>query len=143
MGMAIAERLMATRYGTEIVDHHTYVIAGDGCLMEGISHESASLAGHLKLSRLIVFFDDNGISIDGPTELAVSDDQEARFSALGWHVQQIDGHDRQAIAGALEAARGETARPSIIIATTTIGFGSPTKAGTSGVHGSPLGDEEC
>ena len=141
VGMAIAERLMATRYGTEIVDHHTYVIAGDGCLMEGISHESASLAGHLKLSRLIVFFDDNGISIDGPTELAVSDDQEARFSALGWHVQQIDGHNPDAIASAIGSAKADP-RPSFIACKTIIGFGAPNKQGTSATHGAPLGEDE-
>ena len=93
VGMAFAERLMNARYGDDLVDHHTYAIAGDGCLMEGISQEAISLAGHLKLSKLIVFFDDNGISIDGGTELAVSDDQKARFEASGWHVQSVDGHD--------------------------------------------------
>ncbi|SVE04253.1 uncharacterized protein METZ01_LOCUS457107, partial [marine metagenome] len=98
VGMAVAEQMMAARYGGDLVDHRTYVIAGDGCLMEGISHETASLAGHLKLSRLTLLFDDNGISIDGPTSLTVSDDQGARFEALGWHVQHINGHDPEEIA---------------------------------------------
>ena len=97
VGMALAERHLAARFGGELVDHHTYVIAGDGCLMEGISHEAASLAGHLGLGRLIVLFDDNGISIDGPTSLAVSDDQIARFRAYGWHTASVDGHDPEAI----------------------------------------------
>ena len=113
VGMAIAERMMAARYGADLVDHRTYVIVGDGCLMEGISHEAASLAGHLKLSRLTVLFDDNGISIDGPTDLTVSDDQCARFAALGWHVQRVDGHDPAAVASAIKLANGDS-RPSMI-----------------------------
>jgi len=141
VGMALAERMLAARYGKDIVDHHTYVIAGDGCLMEGISHEAISLAGHLKLGRLIVLFDDNKISIDGPTDLAVSDDQLARFKASGWDVQSIDGHDPEAIAGAIEKAKG-TDTPSLIACRTTIGFGSPNLAGTSKTHGAPLGDDE-
>lgn len=141
VGMAIAEKLLASRFGSDLVDHHTYVIAGDGCLMEGISHEAISLAGHLKLSKLIVLFDDNGISIDGPTSLSVSDDQAARFAASGWDVQSIDGHDPDAVASAIDAAR-KSDKPSMIACKTTIGFGAPNKAGTAGSHGAPLGDDE-
>ena len=146
VGLALAESLLAARFNTAehtLVDHFTYALVSDGDLMEGISHEAASLAGHLGLGKLVYLFDSNAITIEGGTDLASSENTAGRFENYGWHVQKIDGHDRQAIAGALEAARGETARPSIIIATTTIGFGSPNKAGTSGVHGSPLGDEEC
>jgi transketolase len=110
VGMALGERLLNARFGDEIVDHYTYVIAGDGCLMEGVSHEAASLAGHLGLGKLIVLFDDNGISIDGPTSLSVSDDQPARFAAYGWDVQAIDGHDPEAIAAALRAAQKRARR---------------------------------
>ncbi len=141
VGMALAERLMNNRFGDDLVDHHTYVIAGDGCLMEGISHEAISMAGHLRLSKLIVLFDDNKICIDGPTSMAESDDQMARFQASGWHVLGVDGHDPDAIAGAIEKARASD-KPSMIACRTTIGFGAPTKAGTSSTHGSPLGDEE-
>lgn len=141
VGMALAERMLNARYGDDIVDHYTYAIAGDGCLMEGISHEAISLAGHLKLSRLIVLFDDNHISIDGSTDLTCSDDQLARFRASGWDVDAVDGHDPEAVAAAIERARG-TDRPSLIACRTTIGYGAPTKAGTSGVHGAPLGAEE-
>ena len=126
----------------ELVDHHTYVIAGDGCLMEGISHEAASLAGHLRLGRLIVLFDDNGISIDGPTSLAVSDDQIMRFNAYGWHTAAVDGHDPAAIERAIAAARAETGRPSLIACRTVIGKGAPTKAGKASAHGAPLGAAE-
>lgn len=141
VGMAIAERQLATRFGSDLVDHHTYCIAGDGCLMEGISHEAASLAGHLGLGKLIVFFDDNGISIDGPTSLTVSDDQVARFKALGWHAISVDGHDADAIAAAITEAKASD-KPSLIAAKTTIGYGSPNKGGTAGSHGAPLGGEE-
>jgi len=141
VGFALAERMLNARFGDALVDHHTYVIAGDGCLMEGISHEAISLAGHLKLNRLIVLFDDNGISIDGPTSLSVSDDQLARFRASGWAVAQVDGHDPEAVAAAIAAAKMSD-RPSLIACKTVIGFGAPKKAGTSGVHGSPLGAEE-
>jgi len=141
VGMALCERLLNARFGDEIVDHYTYVLAGDGCLMEGVSHEAASLAGHLGLGKLIVLFDDNGISIDGPTSLAVSDDQGARFAAYGWEVSSVDGHDAEAIAAALEAARS-SARPSLIACRTVIGYGSPGKAGTAATHGAPLGSEE-
>jgi len=146
VGLALAESLLAARFNTPehtLVDHFTYALVSDGDLMEGISHEAASLAGHLGLGKLVYLFDSNAITIEGDTDLASSEDTAGRFESYGWHVQQIDGHNRQAIAEALESARGETARPSIIIATTTIGFGSPNKAGTSGVHGSPLGEEEC
>ena len=142
VGMALAERHLAARFGDELVGHHTYVIAGDGCLMEGISHEAASLAGHLGLGRLIVLFDDNGISIDGPTSLSVSDDQIARFAAYGWHTDSVDGHDPAAVERAIAAARAETGRPSLIACRTVIGKGAPTKAGKSSAHGSPLGAAE-
>jgi transketolase len=141
VGMALAERLLNAEFGDELVNHHTYVFAGDGCLMEGISHEAISLAGHLKLSKLILFFDDNGISIDGSTDLSVSDDQLLRFQASGWHTQAIDGHDPEAISLAIQVAQ-KTAQPSLIACRTTIGFGAPHKAGTAAAHGSPLGLEE-
>ncbi len=141
VGMAMAERMMAARFGEALVDHHTYVIAGDGCLMEGISHEAISIAGHLKLGKLIVLFDDNGITIDGSTEITVSDDQQARFRACGWDVRGVDGHDADAVAAAIEAARA-TDTPSLIACRTTIGFGAPNKQGTSATHGAPLGAEE-
>ena len=142
VGMALAERLLNRRYGDEIVDHHTYVIAGDGCLMEGISQEAISLAGHLKLGRLIALFDDNQISIDGPTSLSVSDDQLERFAASHWHVAQVDGHDPEAIALAIENARAVIDRPSLIACRTIIGYGAPSKQGTASTHGSPLGEDE-
>ncbi|MBT3909893.1 MAG: transketolase [Rhodospirillaceae bacterium] len=141
VGMALAERMMNARHGDDAVDHYTYAIAGDGCLMEGISHEAISMAGALQLSKLIVLFDDNDICIDGPTDMAVRDDQPARFAASGWHVQSIDGHDPDAIAAAIEAAKASN-QPSMIACKTVIGFGAPTKAGTASTHGSPLGDEE-
>jgi len=141
VGMALAERMLAARHGGALVDHWTYVIAGDGCLMEGISHEAASLAGHLALGRLVVLFDDNGICIDGPTSLSVSDDQCARFAACGWHVQRVDGHDAEAVAAAIEAARAD-ARPSLIACRTIIGYGAPNKQGSEAVHGAPLGAAE-
>ena len=130
------------RYGDDIVNHFTYCVAGDGCLMEGISHEAISLAGHLKLGRLIVLFDDNQISIDGPTSLAVSDDQIERFKASGWHTARVNGHDPEAVALAIENARAVTDRPSLIACRTVIGYGAPSKAGTAATHGSPLGEEE-
>jgi transketolase len=142
VGMALAERLLNNRYGDEIVNHYTYCVAGDGCLMEGISHEAISLAGHLKLGRLIVLFDDNQISIDGPTSLAVSDDQIERFKASGWHTARVNGHDAEAVALAIENARQVTDRPSLIACRTVIGYGAPSKAGTAATHGSPLGEEE-
>jgi transketolase len=142
VGMALAERLLNQRYGDDIVGHHTYCIAGDGCLMEGISQEAISFAGHLKLGRLIVLFDDNEISIDGPTSLSESDDQLERFKASGWHTNRVDGHDPEAIASAIENAKGVTDRPSLIACRTVIGFGAPNKEGTSATHGAPLGAEE-
>ncbi len=141
VGMALAERLLNARFGDEVVDHRTYVIASDGDLMEGISHEAVALAGHLRLGRLIVFFDDNGISIDGPTSLADSVDHGLRFQSYGWHVQSIDGHDPEAIARATEQALAEE-RPSLVACRTTIGFGAPSKAGKASSHGVPLGEDE-
>lgn len=141
VGMAIAERLQADRFGKDLVDHYTYVLAGDGCLMEGISQEALSLAGHLKLNKLIVFWDDNGISIDGRVEITDSTDQIARFGASGWNTVSIDGHDPDAIASAIRQAQSSD-KPTLIAAKTTIGFGAPTKAGTAKVHGAPLGAEE-
>jgi len=141
VGMALAERLLAARFGADLVDHYTYVLAGDGCLMEGISQEAISLAGHLRLARLIVLFDDNHISIDGPTDLATSDDQIARFAASGWDSWRIDGHDPEQIAAALAEARASD-RPSLIACRTTIGFGAPHKQGTAATHGAPLGEDE-
>ncbi len=141
VGMALAERLLNARFGDDLVDHYTYVIAGDGCLMEGVSHEAIDLAGHLKLSRLIVLFDDNQISIDGATSLSTSTDQVARFAAAGWSVRRVDGHDAEAVAQAIEEER-QTDRPSLIACRTVIGWGAPTKAGSHDVHGSPLGAEE-
>src|SRR5499427_8419502 len=141
VGMALAERMLNARFGDDLVDHYTYVIAGDGCLMEGISHEAISLAGHLKLSKLIVLFDDNHISIDGPTDLTVSDDQIARFRACGWQASAVDGHDPAAVEAALAAAQSAD-RPTMIACRTVIGFGAPKKQGTSATHGSPLGAEE-
>jgi transketolase len=139
--MALAERLMNARFGDDCVDHFTYVIAGDGCLMEGLSHEAISLAGHLRLNRLIVLFDDNEISIDGATSLSCSDDQVARFKASGWSASRIDGHDPEAIAAAIEQARNND-RPSLIACRTVIGFGAPNRQGTEKAHGAPLGAEE-
>jgi len=142
VGMALAERLLNRRYGDEIVNHHTYCVAGDGCLMEGLSQEAISLAGHLKLGRLIVLFDDNQISIDGPTSLSVSDDQIERFRASHWHTARVDGHDPEAVALAIENAKSVTDRPSLIACRTIIGYGAPKKAGTAATHGAPLGAEE-
>ena len=141
VGMALAERLMNARFGDDFVDHFTYVIAGDGCLMEGLSHEAISLAGHLRLNRLIVLFDDNEISIDGATSLSCSDDQLARFKASGWSACRIDGHDPEAIAAAIEQAR-ESDRPSLIACRTMIGFGAPNRQGSEKAHGAPLGADE-
>jgi transketolase len=141
VGMAIAERHMAAAYGSDIVDHKTYVLASDGDLMEGVSQEAIALAGHLKLNRLIVLFDDNGISIDGPLSLADSVDQVKRFESAGWASWRIDGHDHKQIADALTKAQSSD-RPVMIACRTTIGFGSPTKAGKSSAHGSPRGADE-
>jgi transketolase len=141
VGMAIGEEMMAARFGKKLVDHHTYVIAGDGCLQEGISHEAIDLAGHLKLKKLIVLWDDNEISIDGATSLSTSMNQPMRFKAAGWDVQKIDGHDPDAIAAAIEKAR-KSSKPSLIACRTTIGKGAPTMQGSHKTHGAPLGAEE-
>lgn len=142
VGMALAERLLNARYGDELVNHTTYVMAGDGDMMEGISHEAASLAGHLGLSRLVVLYDDNQICIDGPTSLSFGDDTLKRFEAYGWATTRIDGHDPAGIAAALSAAQ-HSKKPSLIACRTTIGFGAPTKGGTTATHGSPLGKDEA
>jgi len=141
VGMALAEKMQAARYGKDIVDHYTYVIAGDGCLMEGISQEAISMAGHMKLGKLILMWDDNEICIDGNTNLTLSDDQCARFEASQWHTQKVDGHDPAAIEAAIIAAR-KSDKPSLIACKTTIGYGAPTKAGTHDTHGAPLGADE-
>ncbi|HYM29739.1 MAG TPA: transketolase, partial [Candidatus Cybelea sp.] len=141
VGMALAERILNARFGNDLVDHRTYVVAGDGCLMEGISQEAITLAGHLKLNKLIVLFDDNRISIDGPTSLATSDDQMARFRAAGWTAQGVDGHDPEQVAAALMIAQGSD-KPYLIACRTTIGKGAPLKQGTAATHGSPLGAVE-
>ena len=141
VGMAIAEESLRSRFGTKIISHHTYALAGDGCLMEGISHEAAGLAGKLRLSRLIVLFDDNGISIDGSVSLSDVTDQTARFKSYGWEVLSCDGHDPDAIDAALTQARSSRL-PSLIACRTVIGLGSPNKQGTAAAHGSPLGEEE-
>ncbi len=141
VGMAIGERLQAARFGDDLVDHFTYVLAGDGCLMEGVSHEAIDLAGHLRLGKLIVLWDDNRISIDGPTNLTTSTDQTARFAACGWHVQKVDGHDPLQIAEAIAEAQADL-RPSMIACRNIIGFGSPGKQGKETAHGAPLGPQE-
>jgi transketolase len=141
VGMALAERMLAARHGDDVVNHFTYVIAGDGCLMEGISHEAISLAGHLGLSKLIVLWDDNSISIDGATNLSVSDDQRKRFEASGWATLACDGHDMNAVRHAITAARS-MGKPTMIACKTIIGFGAPKKQGTKDAHGSPLGPDE-
>ena len=141
VGMAIAEAHLNARFGDDLINHHTYVIAGDGCLMEGISQEAIALAGHLKLSKLIVLFDDNNISIDGPVSLSDSTDQLQRFAASGWATTRIDGHDPEAIEQAIAAAQSSD-KPTLIACRTVIGRGAPNKAGTAGAHGAPLGDEE-
>ncbi|WP_186024460.1 transketolase [Burkholderia gladioli] len=142
VGMALAERILNAKFGDELVDHHTYVFLGDGCLMEGISQEAISLAGHLKLGRLIAFWDDNSISIDGPTRLAVSDKEIERFRASGWRVLEIDGHDTDAIHEAIATARASDEQPTLIACRTIIGFGLPTRAGTQKAHSDAPGEEE-
>jgi transketolase len=141
VGMALAERMLAARHGADLVDHFTYVMAGDGCLMEGLSQEAIALAGHLRLGKLIVLWDDNGITIDGHVSLADSTDQLKRFEACGWRVSGIDGHDHEAIEAAIESAQTSD-RPVLIACRTVIGYGAPAKAGTHGAHGAPLGAEE-
>ncbi|MEQ8955589.1 MAG: transketolase, partial [Gammaproteobacteria bacterium] len=145
VGMAIAEKTLAAQFnreGLEIVDHYTYVFAGDGCLMEGISHEVCSLAGTLKLGKLIVFYDNNGISIDGEVQEWFTDDTAQRFESYGWQVLAIDGHDSKAIAKAIKKAQSETGKPTLISCKTIIGFGAPKKQGTAATHGAPLGEDE-
>jgi transketolase len=145
VGMALAERWLAARFnrpGYEVINHTTYAIAGDGCLMEGVSAEASSLAGHLGLGKLIVLYDDNGITIDGKTDISFTEDVLARFAAYGWQTMRVDGHDPQAVMAAIAEAKGDGERPSLIACRTTIGYGSPNKQGTSHVHGEPLGVEE-
>ena len=145
VGMAVAEKTLAAQFnrdGFDIVDHYTYVFAGDGCLMEGISHEVCSLAGTLKLGKLIVFYDDNGISIDGEVQEWFSDDTQGRFEAYDWQVLSADGHDPESISKAIALAQGETSKPTLIKCKTVIGFGSPNKQGTAATHGAPLGEDE-
>ncbi|HEY6451088.1 MAG TPA: transketolase [Steroidobacteraceae bacterium] len=145
VGMALAEKILAAHFNRPelaVIDHHTWVFCGDGCLMEGISHEACSLAGTLELGKLIVFYDDNGISIDGKVKGWFADDTPKRFQAYGWHVQSVDGQDGEAVAQAIQAAKSETRRPSIICCKTVIGWGAPTKAGTKATHGEALGAEE-
>jgi transketolase len=143
VGMALAERRLAAEFGADLVDHHTYVFLGDGCLQEGVGQEAISLAGHLGLGKLIVLYDDNSITIDGPTSVSFSEDVPARLRACGWHVQSCDGHNGRALDAAIAAAKAEGAKPSLIAMKTVIGFGSPNKAGTYSVHGSPLGAAEA
>ncbi len=142
VGMALAERMLAARFGRSLVDHRTWVIAGDGCLMEGISHEAIGLAGHLRLEKLTVLWDDNSISIDGATSLSTSEDQLKRFAAAGWAVKLVDGHDPAQVAAALSMAM-RSKKPTLIACKTIIGFGAPTKAGTAAAHGAPLGAAEA
>ncbi len=145
VGMAIAERMMAARFNTEkfpLIDHRTYAIAGDGCMMEGVTAEAASLAGHLGLGKLIVLYDDNGITIEGKTELAFSEDVGARFKAYGWRVVAVDGHNRTQVGAAIARARKNADRPNLIICRTHIAYGAPTKQDTHEAHGAPLGEDE-
>lgn len=146
VGMALAEKVLAAQFNRpnhDVIDHYTYTFLGDGCLMEGISHEVCSLAGTLGLGKLIAFYDDNGISIDGEVEGWFTDDTAKRFEAYGWHViRDVDGHDAQAVDQAIQAARGETTKPTLIICKTIIGFGAPNKQGSESCHGAPLGADE-
>ncbi|NOR61942.1 MAG: transketolase [Rhodobacteraceae bacterium] len=141
VGMALAERMKNARFGDELVDHHTYVIVGDGCLMEGISHEAIDFAGNLGLGKMIVMWDDNSICIDGDTALSTGTDQMKRFDASKWHTIAVDGHDKDAVAAAIEAAKADP-RPSFIACKTIIGYGAPNKQGTAATHGAALGDDE-
>ena len=139
--MAIYEEILRSKYGKETFNHFTYILAGYGCLMEGISHEFASLAGHLNLSNLIVLYDDNKISIDGPTSITMTDNTIDRFKSMGWHTLKVDGYNFDQINDALTEAKA-TKKPSFISCETIIGFGSPGKQGTAATHGAPLGEEE-
>jgi transketolase len=141
VGMALSERMLRERFGVDLVNHFTYALVGDGCLMEGISYEAAAFAGHLNLDRLIVLFDDNRISIDGPVALATSENQQARFEACGWYWVTADGHDPESITAAIEEAR-QVHKPAIVSCRTTIGLGLPGKAGTAEAHGSPPTDQD-
>ena len=141
VGMALAERMMHARFGGDLVDHYTYTIVGDGCLMEGISHEAIDLAGTLKLSKLVVLWDDNGISIDGKVDIATATDQIARFKAAGWNTWAVDGHDADAVEAAIAEAR-KSDKPAFIACKTIIGYGAPNRGGTAKAHGEALGDEE-
>jgi len=145
VGMALAEAILAERFnrpGFTVFDHYTYVVAGDGCLMEGISHEACSLAGHLGLGKLILLYDDNGISIDGKTDITFTEDVLKRFRAYGWHVQRVNGHDVDEITAAIDQAQSETKKPSLIACQTHIGFGSPNRQDSAKAHGEPLGSDE-
>jgi transketolase len=142
VGFALAERHLRARFGADVVDHFTYCICGDGCLMEGIGQEAVTLAGHLGLGRLILLYDNNGITIDGPTSLSTMDDHKKRFLAAGWHVQEVDGLDQEAVTRAIRRARNVADKPSMISCKTIIGYGAPTKEGTAATHGSPLGKDE-
>ena len=142
VGMALAETRLQAEFGADLVDHHTWVIASDGDLMEGVSHEAGALAGHFGLGKLTVLWDDNSISIDGPTDLSMSDDVRRRFESYGWATVAVDGHDAHAVQAALDATKADGERPTLIACKTTIGFGAPTKAGTAGSHGAPLGADE-